>query len=69
MRAPCPGGRSRSWDLNLGLTDSETSILPPARKHLQASVDSSPTGSLDLLVPTYGQHLIIASQLYFDHKY
>ena len=69
MRATVPGGRSRSWDLSLGLADSETSILPPAQKHLQASVDSSPTGSLDLLVPTYGQHLVIVSQLYFDHKY
>ena len=44
MQATCPGRRSWSWDLNLGLADSETSILPPARKHLHASVDSSATG-------------------------
>lgn len=61
MRATCPGGRSRSWDSNLGLADSETSSLPPAWKHLHASVDSSTTGALDLLVPTYCHHPVIVS--------
>lgn len=69
MWATCPGGRSRSWALSLGLVDSETSILPPAQKYLQVSVDSSTTGSLDLLVPTYCPHRVIVAQLYFDHKY